>query len=238
MCDFEMGATCIFEPIFNQNTNWMVYPASSIIPDHTTHTSDGHYYGLDFANFTSADMNQSTPSKRQHEIISLSLNGYKYRCLKFSYLLHKVSPSTRLYYKMSSLPPGLGTSHVRKWEVAGGTSGIWFTHQVPMRKEFFDLRMGIETAGESGGKVFVDDILFSDDSCDNPHNCNFEVIIPKRDYNPIGLNFNLKQTIKTFNFLNKLYKWNLAFPHRTAMFAIWRPLCTRKINYHMKKSHL
>ena len=172
MCDFEMGKTCIFEPIYNGYTNWKVYAASKSIPDHTTHTSDGHYYGLDFADLTSRDSNLTTTKKR-HEILSKSLDGHTYRCFKFSYLLHKVLPNTTLYYEMVSRQPGEGS---KQWQVAGGTSGLWFTHQVPIAQGIVAFRMGIETPGESGGKVFVDDIEFRHDSCDNPHVCNFEVI--------------------------------------------------------------
>ena len=170
MCDFEEGDTCIFEPVFTGYENWKVYPASNeTIPDHTTHSSYGHYYGLDFKDVRSSSL------RRRHVIQSRRLDGSKFRCIKFSYLLAKVLPATRLYYEIESRSETGAFPYLTKWQVAGGTAGLWFTHKVPLERRMFDFRMGIDTVGESDGKVFVDDVLFTQDSCDNPHNCNFEV---------------------------------------------------------------
>src|SRR5699024_8929138 len=118
--------------------------------------------GLDFKDVRPSSL------RRRHVIQSRRLDGSKFRCIKFSYLLAKVLPATNLYYEIESSSALGALPYLTKWQVAGGTAGLWFTHRVPLKGRMFDFRMVIETVGESNGKVFVDDVLFTQDSCDNP----------------------------------------------------------------------
>ena len=165
-----MGESCIFEPIFDGYPSWKVYAASQFgLPDHTTHSLDGHYYGLDFS------IIGPTLTRKRHQIQSRKIDGSKIRCLKFSYFLSNVLPNTTLYYEIEKSQSTTFVRHIQQWQVAGSTDGIWFTHITPLPHSVFDLRMGIDTTGEPKGKVFVDDIDFSGSSCYSPHNCDFEV---------------------------------------------------------------
>ncbi len=172
VCEFEQNKTCIFEPIFDGQPTWAVYNASTFgIVDHTTHTRDGHYYGLDLSVFGSrspgATFKQSTVAAR-------AVDGTTYRCLQFSYLMANVLPNTTLNYYTSS---GVGFGRQREhWSVAGSTLKMWFTRRAPLpnyRSTF--LSMGIKTLGEPAGKVFIDDVKFLKTSCNYPHTCDFEV---------------------------------------------------------------
>lgn len=147
---------------------WRVYKASSFgIYDHTTHSRDGHYYGLDLSVFGSR-----SSYKKHTSVLSRQMSGYTYRCVQFSYLLANVLPNTTLSYDIIT---GNGANQRMHWEVAGSTLKLWFTHKVKTPYRTFDFRMTIETLGEPSGKVFVDDIKFLTSSCTYPHNCGFEV---------------------------------------------------------------
>lgn len=181
ICDFEQGQTCIFEPSLNSNAtaleNWKVYSASSErLLDHTTHSSDGHFYGLDLSH-------QATPTSSHtmatFDVLSRSLNGSTFRCLQFSYMLEGVLPSTTLSYDITTSGTGAVDRKKVTWKVAGSTLGLWFTHRLrPPLGVTFTMRMSIEAKrGEKKevGKVFVDDVKFLTGSCESPNSCDFEV---------------------------------------------------------------
>lgn len=172
VCEFEQNKTCIFEPIFDGQPTWAVYNASTFgIVDHTTHTRDGHYYGLDLSVFGSrspgATFKQSTVAAR-------AVDGTTYRCLQFSYLMANVLPNTTLGYTIRS---GIGFARrYERWEVAGSTLKMWFTRRVPLPNyRSTGLTFSISTLGEPAGKVFIDDVKFLKTSCNYPHTCDFEV---------------------------------------------------------------
>lgn len=172
-CDFEMGSSCIFGPVFNAAGIWKVFQAYSFgIPDHTTRSRDGHYYGMEFRGVP-----KSTATQR-FLIQSKQIDGTRFHCLRFSYLIVNALPSTSLFYEIERTGPVFGGSISRplRWKTAGNTVGMWFSHRVPIpRYTSMDIRMGIEINGESEGKVFVDDIFLDSTFCPYPHNCDFEV---------------------------------------------------------------
>lgn len=176
-CDFELPGTCLFESVYTSVNipKWKVYSAQSEgIPDHTTHSLDGHYYGLDLASF-----GKQRVSRLRSQVQSLNLNGSAMHCLRFSYLLANVLSNTSLYtFFDTTLGHGFSQHYniELNWSVAGSTTGHWFSYTTPLpADQTFDLRLAIDTLGEPTGKVFVDDIHFSSESCERPQNCNFEV---------------------------------------------------------------
>ncbi len=174
VCDFELNRTsCIFEPVFSAGQpTWAVYQGvTEGVADHTTHTANGHYYGLDLAAFGGRT---SATTFRTSSVAAQAVDGTTYRCLQFSYLMANVLPNTTLNYYTSS---GVGFGRQREhWSVAGSTLKMWFTRRAPLpnyRSTF--LSMGIKTLGEPAGKVFIDDVKFLKTSCNYPHTCDFEV---------------------------------------------------------------
>lgn len=146
-----------------------MYSASNFgINDHTTHSRDGHYYGLDMSVFGGR-----SSYHKGSQVLSRQMDGTKYRCVQFSYLLANVLPNTTLSYDFTT---GIGFGRrTQHWQVAGSTLKLWFTHKVQTPREKFDFSMSIHTLGEPSGKVFVDDIKFLTNTCNYPHNCGFEV---------------------------------------------------------------
>ena len=174
LCDFEQGSSCVYEPIFSGNTNeWKIYQGRNMkpsqIPDHTTHTIDGHFYGMDLSLLTN-----STVTTYLIETSKLPGNGPSaISCFKFSYYLESVSSNVTLFYGIKS-----PTTPVHgMWQVAGSTAGIWFRHfqSINIENEYFSIQMGINTNGQTKGKVLIDDVVFDQTSCDQPNFCNFEV---------------------------------------------------------------
>ena len=214
VCDFEQpNRSCIFEPIFAAGQpTWKVYQgAAQGIADHTTHTADGHFYGLDLAAAFGGQNNRGV--FRQASVQAQAVDGTVYRCLHFSYLMANVHPNTTLSYTISSTRTGADQQQQTDlWSVGGSTLGLWFSRRVPLRTApSITLSLSIRTLpGESGaetGMIFVDDIKFLKSDCLNPYSCDFEVRAKK-----------VKKTKKSST--KHIYPF-LFRPHRTATPAAW-----------------
>ena len=181
-CDFESETSCIFEPKYSRSgLKWQIYQASQFnngtLIDHTTHTPDGHFYGMDLAKVANGLLD------RRFLVETDKLSIYQINCIRFSYFMD-VQPNISLFYELtyeggSSVPQG-GSS--QPWTVAGTTLGMWFSHQAKLQRPSdasqFRVRFGINTGGQAGsGLVFVDDILLNQGNCYSVGECDFEVLV-------------------------------------------------------------
>lgn len=184
-CSFESGHPCLLEPKYSYTgVHWRLYQAKVFnrynILDHTTHTENGHFMGLNVSSVKLSNSNQPEEFKLQSDTLSTS----KYECLQFSYYIDSaVSPDVTLYYEISfdkTWPPQI------RWDVGGSTMNRWFTHrtriQQPDSADEYQLYLGVIIPDVHGsGGVFIDDIIFTWGDCPNVGLCDFESGMLGRD---------------------------------------------------------
>lgn len=188
-CDFEPDSSCLIEPIFNGNgfTNeWTIFQGKEFnkptgIADHTTHTANGHFYGIDLSKLI---IRETAEQQTVFQVETPKFGSNKLGqpiCFQFSYYLEKVSSNVSLSYSVITAGNGNVQTKKKLWQMGGSTLGIWIRHHQPLnsyQSHPYSIMMTVDTNGEKSGKMFIDDVLFSLNShCDNPYLCTFDVSI-------------------------------------------------------------
>lgn len=170
--DYETSQLRILEPIYvGPDEEWKRWRGADLdypTVDHTTHTEDGHFYGIDFAQMRLND------TKRRFLIQSRTLPEKAVFCFRFSYLIDNLHPKSSLVYGFSTSGE---TTIDPVWSVDADTNRLWFTHESSLA-HFGDwsLSMAIDTEGDSEtGKVFIDDVSLQKGECLYNGECTFEV---------------------------------------------------------------
>lgn len=175
-CDFELNSTCMFKPGGPFPQQWRVIRGSDVTPypvaDHTTHTRNGHFFGLTFQLAKQIAGHQVTRDDKFK--LYFNMTKVQTECLRFSYYL---AGNSTIFYGLFQYDQGHGQRFYQDWKVTGSTYGTWFTHQNPYPPQNqYGLLMGISFDPKTeGNAAFIDDILLDSASCITTHACTFEV---------------------------------------------------------------
>lgn len=142
--------------------------------DHSTHSFDGHFFGLDFEDISenlvelTARIMSTTPP--------LDGGFMEEKCIKFSYFLDNVyENSTTFGYEVLKVKDGDLNPVLKQWEISGTTNKLWLTQRIPITwVDKFKVQFFIKsTVVNRGTKVFIDDFTLSFEDCQES-GCLFE----------------------------------------------------------------